>query len=164
MSQSKLRLVPITIRDAKAYVYRIHRHHDPPRGALFAIGVEDEVGELRGVAIVGRPVAMMSQDGFTAEVLRVATDGCPNACSFLYGRANRAARAIGYTRVLTKTLTTEPGTSLEAAGWKKTGISKGGSWDRPSRRRKDHYPTQAKFNWEAPCPVAFGKTDRPENT
>jgi hypothetical protein len=149
MSQSKLSIAPVRLKEAKRLVYQWHRHHDPVQGGFFAIGVADETGSLRGVAIVGRPNARCSQDGWTAEVLRVATDGCPNACSFLYQKAKRAAQAMGYRRVLTKTLDSEPGTSLIAAGWKLIGKSQGGSWDRPSRRRKSHHPEQPKLCWEA---------------
>lgn len=148
-SQSKLTLVPVRIREAQEFVYKWHRHHDPTQGAIFAVGVADDNETLRGVAIVGRPNARMSQDGFTAEVLRVATDGCPNACSFLYQAAKRAAQAMGYRRVLTKTLLSESGVSLDAAGWKKLDESRGGTWSRPSRPRKDHHPTEPKMCWEA---------------
>ena len=52
-----LRIVPITLRDAQAYVEQHHRHHGPPRGHLWSIGATDDSGQLVGVAIVGRPVA-----------------------------------------------------------------------------------------------------------
>ncbi len=149
MGQSKLTVVPCRLRQAREFVHRWHRHHDPPQGGIFAVGVADEDDQLRGVAIVGRPVARTTQDGFTVEVTRVATDGCPNACSCLYQAAKRAAQAMGYRRVVTKTLATESGVSLKAAGWIQTGVSDGGSWSRPSRRRKDHHPLQAKLCWEA---------------
>lgn len=148
MSQSKLTVTPITLREANAYVARVHRHHGPTRGCLFCIAVADEAGAVRGVAIVGRPVARMLSDGYTAEVLRVATDGCPNACSALYGAAWRAARAIGYRRIGTYTLISEPGTSLVAAGWKLLGEAGGGSWSREGRPRVDLHPTQLKLRWE----------------
>ncbi|MDQ2727541.1 MAG: hypothetical protein M3Y91_06695 [Actinomycetota bacterium] len=54
-----------------------HRHSDPVVGHLFTQGVADDDGAVRGVVIIGRPVARGLQDGWTAEVLRVATDGCP---------------------------------------------------------------------------------------
>jgi hypothetical protein len=92
---------PITLRAANAEVERLHRHHPAVRGCLFCLSVVDQDGAVRGVAIVGRPVARMLQDGVTAEVTRVATDGAQNACSMLYGAAWRAARAIGYRRLIT---------------------------------------------------------------
>jgi len=144
-----LRLEPVTISEAKRFVKRFHRHHQPPQGALFAIGASD--GEqIVGVAIIGRPVARMNQDGYTAEVTRLATDGTHNACSFLYGAARRAAKDLGYRRLITYILQSEPGTSLRAAGWELTGETAGGSWSVPSRRRVDKHPLQAKFRFEAP--------------
>lgn len=88
-----------------------------------------------GVAIVGRPVSRRLDDRLTLEVTRVATDGTPNACSALYGACARAAREMGYARIVTYTLAEEPGTSLRAAGWERDGESPGGSWSKPSRPR-----------------------------
>ncbi len=141
-------VIPMTLRDARDYVTAIHRHHPAPQGGLFAIGLA-EGEQVVGCAIIGRPVARHNDDGFTAEVTRLATDGSKNACSMLYGAAWRAARAMGYRRLMTYTLATEPGTSLRAAGWKAVGEVKGGSWDREERPRVDKHPTQDKIRWEA---------------
>lgn len=70
----ELELVPITLRDARAYVGKVHRHSEPPVGWLCGVGLHNH-GELVGVAILGRPTAQALQDGLTAEVTRVATDG-----------------------------------------------------------------------------------------
>ena len=142
--------VPMTLREACAFVTKHHRHHRPPRGMLFAIGASDEDDpHIIGVAIIGRPVSRMLQDGWTAEVTRLATDGSRNACSFLYGSAWRAARAIGYRKLITYTLPEEGGTSLRAAGWRCLGEAGGGSWSREERPRVDTHPTQGKLRWEA---------------
>ena len=37
-----LHIVPITLRDAQAYVEQHHRHHGPPRGHLWSIGATDD--------------------------------------------------------------------------------------------------------------------------
>ena len=51
-----LELTPITLAEAKAFVARHHRHHRPPVGHILSIAVSE--GEtVRGVAIIGRPVA-----------------------------------------------------------------------------------------------------------
>lgn len=142
-----LELVPITISDAKEYVRRNHRHHLPPVGGLFAVACANGSG-VCGVAIVGRPVARRLQDGWTAEVTRVATDGTRNACSVLYGAAWRACRALGYRKLVTYTLDTEPGTSLRAAGWTLVGETPGKSWNVPSRPRVDKHPLQKKIRWQ----------------
>lgn len=104
-----LRIVPIDLAEANDFVFRLHRHNDPVPGAKFSIGVEDD-GGLRGVAIVGRPVApALQRNRFACEVRRVCTDGARNACSALYGAARRAARAMGFREIYTYTLPEEGG-------------------------------------------------------
>lgn len=114
-----LTIVPITFRSASAFVAEHHRHNKPPRGMKFAIGVCDGEGVLRGVAMVGRPVARCFDNGLTAEVNRTCTDGFPNANSALYGAAWRIASAMGYRQLVTYTQAGESGASLTAAGWVK---------------------------------------------
>jgi hypothetical protein len=145
----RLTIVPCPLDEANAFVRQHHRHHRPVPGCKFSVAVSDGAGAVRGVAIVGRPTARMSDDGWTLEVVRVATDGCPNACSCLYGACWRAAKALGFRRLITYTLDTEPGTSLVAAGWTLVGEVKGRSWDCPSRPRVDKHPLQGKLKWEA---------------
>jgi hypothetical protein len=70
-----------------------------------------------GVAIASRPVSRHLDDKTTLEIIRVCTTGEKNTNSFLYGAITRAAKALGYTRLVTYTLTTESGSSLKAAGW-----------------------------------------------
>lgn len=69
-----LELQPITLREANRFVLDHHRHHGPVhgpvRGCLFCVAINNG-SEVIGVAIVGRPVSRMLQDGYTAEVLRV---------------------------------------------------------------------------------------------
>ena len=101
--------------------------------------------------MVGRPVARNSDNGYTLEVNRVCTDGARNACSMLYGAAWRAAKALGYRRLITYTLPAEGGASLRAAGWKLLGERGGGNWNVPSRPRIDtaELLQQQKLLWEA---------------
>lgn len=107
----------MTLEQANGFVRQHHRHSRPVLGSKFAIGLKiDDL--LVGVAIVGRPVAPKLDDGLTAEITRVCTDGTRNACSMLYGACRRAARAMGHTRVITYTLPDEGGASLRAAGFK----------------------------------------------
>lgn len=140
-------VVPMSLSDANEYVKRTHRHHKPLSFGLFAIGAaRDE--EIVGCVIVARPSARMNEDGWTCEVARLASDGTKNVCSMLYAAAWRAARAMGYRRLITYTLATEPGTSLRAAGMKEVGRAGGGPWHRESRPRVDRHPTQEKIRWE----------------
>lgn len=119
-----LEVRPIDLRVANAYVAANHRHNKPTNGHKFSIGCyEDE--RLCGVAICGKPVARMLDNGLTLEIRRVCTDGTMNACSILYGACARVAKAMGYKRVVTYTLESEPGTSLKASGFINMGASGG---------------------------------------
>lgn len=142
-----LRLQPISWMEAIEFVSRFHRHHKPPQGWKSGIAVND--GEkVVGVIIVGRPVARHVDNGTTLEVTRCCTDGTKNACSMPLNTAWRAAKAMGYSRLITYTLKSESGSSLKAAGWRTIGEAGGGSWSRPSRLRVDKHPTQLKLLWE----------------
>lgn len=131
-----LEVVPMSLREARAYVTAHHRHHGPPRGHKFSLGVVTSAGELVGVAIVGRPVARMFDDGATLEVSRTCTDGAQNVNSKLYGAAWRATRALGYRRLITYTQAGESGASLRGAGWRIVAERPPrAGWDARSRRR-----------------------------
>jgi hypothetical protein len=148
-----LTLRPISIQDAKSHVAKWHRHNKPPQGGLFAVAVASD--SVCGVAIVGRPVARRLDDGWSAEIIRVATDGTYNACSILYGACLRAAKALGYRRVFTYTLQSESGASLRAVGFLKDAeLEPSATWSVPSRPRmqtdlfgNEQRPTEAKFRW-----------------
>jgi hypothetical protein len=164
--RAKYSLQPITQREAFAFIAEHHRHHDEPEGWLFGVAVND--GErVVGVAVVGRPVARMLQNGFTAEVTRVCivedleavTDRRGNehaapVASMLYSSAWRAARALGYRRLITYTLESESGTSIKAAGWREVGKAGGGQWTRPSRPRVETRNPEQKTLWEQTLEVA----------
>ena len=150
----KLELFPITIKDANNFVDQHHRHNNPVKiGYRFALGaVYDD--DLVGVAMVGRPVARMLDDGFTAEVLRVCVlDAAPkNTCSFLYGRCWRVWQQMGGKRMVTYTLQSESGSSLRGAGWKIMGevSTRSNPWGSSSRKREHQsIYEQLKFRWEA---------------
>ena len=147
----KLQPIPITLREANNFVEQYHRHSKRTTrdGGKFAIGATTGE-EMVGIAIVGRPVARLLDDGYTAEITRVcAREESPkNACSFLYGRCWRIWQQMGGKRMVTYTLQTESGSSLRGAGWKIVGETNKGSWDRKGRER-DWQPIygQLKFRW-----------------
>ncbi len=145
-----LEITPITLAEGNAFVTQHHRHHKPVPGTKFCVAVSDE-DVVRGVAIVGRPVARHLDDGWTLEVNRCCTDGAKNACSMLYGAAWRAAKALGYKKLITYTLEEEGGASLRAVGWvpHKGTTKPGQGWSVPSRPRVDTHPLQQKIRWEA---------------
>ena len=148
---SDLMLCPITFSEAAHFVGLHHRHHPPPAGHKFSISVA--IGdEVVGVAIVGRPVARSFDDGWTLEVSRSCTKGAPqNANSMLYGAAWRAAKALGYRRLITYTLASESGASLRAAGWRVVAERKPrNGWNCPSRPRVDTVDQNVQRTlWEA---------------
>lgn len=65
MTGPRLHLVPVAFADACAFVTEHHRHHRAPVGMKFCVGVATGDRVLRGVAIVGRPVARSYDDGRT---------------------------------------------------------------------------------------------------
>jgi hypothetical protein len=147
-----LRIVPVTLAQAAAFITDHRRHHRPPQGHKFSLGAAD--GDvLVGVATVGRPVARHLDDGQTLEVTRVAVaDGTRNACSMLYGAAWRAAKALGYRRLISYTQAGESGASLRAAGWRVVAARPPRpGWSTPSRPRADHTTAHtARLRWHAP--------------
>ena len=122
-----LKIMPIDFQAAKKFVAENHRHNKPPVGHKFSIAVYDG-DRLCGVAMVGRPVGRYYDDGLTLEVNRCCTDGTRNACSMLYGSAWRAAKALGYKRLITYTRESENGASLRASGWICDGKAGGTHW------------------------------------
>lgn len=145
--------IPISTTEANAFVQSYHRHNKPTAGGKFAIGASD--GErLVGVAIVGRPVARLLDNGTTAEVTRccVLDDAPKGTCSFLYSRCWRAWSAMGGEKLITYTLQTESGASLRGAGWKIVGQTPGTNgkgWTNRPGREWQAIQGQAKFRWEA---------------
>ena len=146
---SKLHVIPLSLAEASRFVAAHHRHHKPPVGHKFSIGVTTD-GVLVGVAIIGRPVARHLDDARTLEVTRTATDGAPNANSVLYGAARRAVFAMGYDRLITYTQAGEPGASLRAAGYRIIAKrpARAGWWT-PSRPRENRNDQTPRTLWEA---------------
>lgn len=149
-------IVPITLKAARRFVADHHRHNVPPVGWRFGVGLE-HAGALVGVAVAGTPVSRLLDDGRTVEVTRVCTLGHKNASTMLYGALCRAAKALGYTRVVTYTLETESGLSLRAAGFAEVSRGPGGrSWaSKPNGGRYEAtlwgrrlIPTEGRIRWE----------------
>lgn len=146
---------PVTRDEANAVILRWHRHHNPVRSHRFAISAHD--GEaMVGVSIVGNPEARALQNGTTFELLRLCTNGHPNAASFLLGASWRVCKEMGVTRLVSYLRVDEQGVSYKAAGWRAVARVKGRSWE---GRRKTGYlpgfyepPTEIvnRMRWEKP--------------
>lgn len=147
----ELFLVPLDLAEANAFVKEHHRHHGVVVEHKFSLGAALR-DVIVGVAVVGRPVSRHRDDGLTLEVTRLCTDGTKDAASFLYGACARACFALGYKRIGTYILKTEPGTSLRAAGWKQIAETPGRSWSVPSRPRVDKHPLQGRLLFELENP------------
>lgn len=131
-----MKAIPIELKDANSFVERLHRHHMPVYRDKYRVGCLDDDDRLCGVIQAARPVNRNLDDGKTIEVVRCCTDGTPNACSFLYSRAARIAKELGYTKIITYILESENGASLKASGWRCEAENVGGgSWHCPSRPR-----------------------------
>ena len=144
----EIRQIPLA--DANAFVIAHHRHHGPLKFHLFSLGAWQ--GEkLCGVSIVFRPVSRYLDDGRTAEVARLATDGTKNACSALYAASAREAKRRGYGSIITYTLMSEPGASLRAAGWtlEKENCGKPGKWK--SQRCERWHRQMSLFDTDPPA-------------
>jgi hypothetical protein len=150
-SNRSLNLQPITESEANAFIDEHHSTHDADQGWKFGVGVNDG-RKVVGVAKVGRPRSRHQDDGETLEVTRCATDGTKNVASKLYAAAWRAARNMGYRRLITYTLAdSEEGIPLRAVNGyevvhERTG---GGDWSSNSRPRVDTSPDEQKTLWEA---------------
>lgn len=165
MSQPRLTIAPCSNERAKVYVDRFHRHHGSSVQARFSLAVIDDEARVRGVAMVGRPVARVLDDGLTLEVNRLATDGCENACSALYGAARRVAKEMGYAKLITYILEDEPGISLKAAGWTFEEPIRARSWNMPGRARIDKTAIVRRGRWSVELNPrrAFSWPDEVEN-
>lgn len=149
----KLISVPIDFKEAAEFVQNFHRHNKPPIGHKFSVGCSDGKS-LIGVAIVGRPVARKLDDGLTLEVIRccVIENSTKGACSFLYAKCWNAAKAMGYTKLITYTLKDESGASLRGAGWKivaELRASNPSAWQSRPGREWQAITGQQKLRWEA---------------
>jgi hypothetical protein len=145
---SKIRIAPIKLEDANAFISLHHRHHKAAQGHRFSIcGIIEN--RICGVAIIGRPVARAINYMRVCEVTRLCTDGTPNACSFLYGAAARIVKEMGYEKIQTYTLESESGVSLRASGWTMIAITTGGQWTHTKGKpRRTDQPTDPKCRYE----------------
>src|ERR1700755_2202295 len=99
-------------RQAKSFVLRNHRHHQPPKGSITQLGLYFD-GELVGVVFLGRTTSRRYGMQEVCEVTRLCTNGGSNGCSRLYGACARIAKELGFDKVITFILEDEDGASLK---------------------------------------------------
>lgn len=154
----KMTIFPATLAQANELVSQWHRHHKKVVGHRFSLGLR--IGDkIIGAVIVGRPVARAVAQYEVAEITRLVTDGSPHACSKLYGAAARVAKEMGFSKIQTYILESEPGTSLKASGWKFEAETSGGDWNHSWRKgRRTDQPMIKKQRWSKTF-VENGKTE-----
>lgn len=132
-----MKTIPMELKEVNEFVQKFHRHHAPVHRDKIRFGVLDDTGRLCGVIQLARPVSRHLDNGKTIEVVRCCTDGTFNACSFLYSRAARVAKELGYEKIITYILESECGSSLKASGWHLEAENVGGgAWNTPARPRE----------------------------
>jgi hypothetical protein len=146
---TRLRIIPLELKEANNLVSQWHRHHKASQGHRFSIGCVTENGRLCGAAIVGRPVARLAgHPRDVLEVVRLVTDGTKNACSCLYGAAARVGKELGYLSIQTYILEEEHGVTLRASGWICEGLAGGGQWKHTDGNpRRTDQPIGMKTRW-----------------
>jgi uracil-DNA glycosylase family 4 len=147
-----LKIVPLTLREANAFITTYHRHHKPVVGHRFSLGCLNPSG-LVGAVVVGRPVAREVNQYRVAEVTRLVSDGTTNVCSKLYSSAARICKEMGFQKIQTYILETELGTSLKASGWSFEATTAGGDWNHGVRKgRRTDQPMISKQRWSKTFP------------
>ena len=144
-------IAPITLKEANQFVTDHHRHHDSVTGCKFAVGLYKSVKgreTLIGTAICGRPVSRVLDNGLTLEINRLCVTDKDNSCSMLYGACCRIAKEMGYRKVITYVLETEPGTSLKASNFVLEDAHCGGkNWSGKRKRSNNSSPEVLKQRW-----------------
>ena len=136
---------PVNLKTANDFVNKHHRHHNGTVGCKFAVGLY-ELDQLIGVAICGRPVSRHLDDGTVCEVNRLCTLGGNNACSMLYSACANIAKHLGYKKIITYILKSEPGSTLKASGFICEGEAGGTHWT-GERNRGQNIPSEMKTRW-----------------
>lgn len=125
---------PIELYDANEFIDRLHRHHWAMKTHRFSLGVYFGA-RLCGVAVCQRPGNQNVDYQRVIEVARLCTDGTKNACSILYGACARVAKEMGYEKIQTFVLESEPAVTLRAAGWVDEGTVPATPWN--TKRKTD---------------------------
>ena len=104
---------------------------------------DSKAAEVTAAAVLAATVSAvrggLAGPGFLADLIRALQtdrDRRAHPCSMLYGAARRAAKALGYSKIITYTRADESGVSLKGAGWVAVAEVDGESWDRDDRPRE----------------------------
>lgn len=127
-------IIPLTLAQANSFAAKQRENYRPFRGRRFAIGCAmDE--KLVGIVILGKPVDEALDDGLTLAVNYIHATGGRTAYGMLYGAAARAAKALGYCRIIAFLPENISSSGLRAAGWKCAGPVESGKPQAPKKLR-----------------------------
>lgn len=113
-------ITPVTLQQANHFAAKVCKEYSPVDEQVFSIGCAIN-GELIGAAIINYPTSLEYNDGLTLEVHRIYSTAGRSAYCMLYGAAARAAKAMGFCRIIASHPIGIPDSSLRAAGWKYVG-------------------------------------------
>ncbi|NJP25383.1 hypothetical protein FLW53_14520 [Microbispora sp. SCL1-1] len=117
LENRRLVISPVPIQTARAFIAWTQPRLASPAGSAFALGAQSGDGTLVGVVLISWPSAGAFDDGETAEVLALATDGTSDASRALLGSVWPLVREMGYRRLIAYTRIEESGTDLWDAGF-----------------------------------------------
>ena len=88
-----MKVINLTLDAAMAYLSSHARHYQSDAKPLFAIGIENEDKKLCGAVVIG-------ENAGDAQLSHIYSAGEYQGYTLLYGAAWRAAKALGYERMI----------------------------------------------------------------
>ena len=88
-----MEIAPLSVASALEFLVKHERHYKTEAEPIFAIGLSDG-NAIRGAVIVGK------NESFDAAIAHIYSDGEYQGYTLLYGAAVRAAKALGYERMI----------------------------------------------------------------
>jgi hypothetical protein len=141
-------IVPIGLDNANAFVKQHHSYMANVHRCKFCLALTI-AGDVAAVLIANVPSSTHYDDGRTLELLRVCIGApWPHLASKLIGRACRAAKALGYNRVITWCDDAKEGTSYHAANFYLVKVTDRSHWrTRPAKRDSEPSSQLKLFAW-----------------
>lgn len=87
-----MKIIPLSVAEAHKFLGKHARHYATIAQPIWAVGLQDEKGKLRGAAVLGRRA-----DG-DAELAHIYCDGAYQGYTLLYGTSWRALKAMGFEK------------------------------------------------------------------
>ena len=88
-----MKVISLTLKNAMSYLASHARHYETDAEPLFAIGITSEDDRLCGAVVIG-------EKNGDAKLSHIYSAGEYQGYTLLYGAAWRAAKALGYERMV----------------------------------------------------------------